>query len=154
MNQKHMDSVYAQMHMHLKILSEISLVSYVWVISSIQEFGKSLLLNKDVEGMVEHPWHCRMGTFSSPCRVVYHKHSSRGHRSWDGSKPGRTGATDAVNISVFCYQLSVPVHECPTHLTNMAHQLPWIRTVTGHFCKSQFVLKPLEPSCYAAHPWV
>ena len=46
MNQKHMDSVYAQMHMHLKILSEISLVSYVWVISSIQEFGKSLLLNK------------------------------------------------------------------------------------------------------------
>lgn len=49
-----MDSVYAQMHMHFKILSEISLVSYVWVISSIQEFGKSLLLSEDVEGMVEH----------------------------------------------------------------------------------------------------
>lgn len=25
-----MDSVYAQMHMHLKIWSEISLVSYAW----------------------------------------------------------------------------------------------------------------------------
>lgn len=55
MNQKHMDSVYAQMHMHLKTLSEISLVSYVWVISRIQEFGKSILLSKDVEEMVEHP---------------------------------------------------------------------------------------------------
>lgn len=55
MNQKHMDSVYAQMHMQLKILREISLVSYVWVISSIQEFGKSLLMSKDVEEMVEHP---------------------------------------------------------------------------------------------------
>lgn len=149
-----MDSVYAQMHMHLKILSEISLVSYVWVISSIQEFGKSLLLNKDVEGMVEHPWHCRMGTFSSLCCVVYHKHSSRGHKSWDGSKPGRTEATDVVKISVFYYQLSVPVHESPTHLTNMAYQLPWIRTVTRYFCKSQFVLKPLELWCYAAHAWV
>lgn len=149
-----MDSVYAQMHMHLKILSEISLVSYVWVISSIQEFGKSLLLNKDVEGMVEHPWHCRMGTFSSLCCVVYHKHSSRGHKSWDGSKPGRTGATDVVKISVFYYQLSVPVHESPTHLTNMAYQLPWIRTVTRYFCKSQFVLKPLELWCCAAHAWV
>lgn len=50
-----MDSVYAQMHMQLKILREISLVSYVWVISSIQEFGKSLLMRKDVEEMVEHP---------------------------------------------------------------------------------------------------
>lgn len=40
MNQKHMDSVYAQMHMQLKILREISLVSYVWVISSIYRFGK------------------------------------------------------------------------------------------------------------------
>lgn len=55
MNQKHMDSVYAQMHMQLKILREISLVSYVWVISSIQEFRKSLLMSKDVEEMVEHP---------------------------------------------------------------------------------------------------
>lgn len=55
MNQEHMDSVYAQMHMQLKILREISLVSYVWVISSIQEFRKSLLMSKDVEEMVEHP---------------------------------------------------------------------------------------------------
>lgn len=43
------------MHTHLKILREISLVSYVWVISSIQEFGKSLHMSKDVEEMVEHP---------------------------------------------------------------------------------------------------
>jgi hypothetical protein len=46
MNQKHMDSVYAQMHIHLKILREISLVSYAWVISSIQEFAKSFHLSK------------------------------------------------------------------------------------------------------------
>lgn len=55
MNQKHMDSVYAQMHMRLKTLREISSVSYVWVISRIQEFGKSILMSKDVEEMVEHP---------------------------------------------------------------------------------------------------
>lgn len=55
MNQKHMDSVYTQMHMQLKFLREITLVSYVWVISSIQEFGKSLLMSKDVEEMDEHP---------------------------------------------------------------------------------------------------
>lgn len=66
MNQKHMDSVYAQMHMHFKILSEISLVSYGWVISSIREFGKSLLLSEDVEGMVEHPLNAEWACSAAP----------------------------------------------------------------------------------------
>lgn len=50
-----MDCVYAQMHMHLKILREISLVSYVWDISSIHRFRKSLLMSKNVGEILEHP---------------------------------------------------------------------------------------------------
>lgn len=88
MNQKHMGSVYAPMHMRLKILREISLVNCVWVISSIQEFGKSLLVRKDVEEMVEHFLNWKMDTFSSPCCVVYHKHGSRGHQTWNISNRG------------------------------------------------------------------
>lgn len=66
MNQKHMEGVYAQMHMHFKILSEISLVSYGWVISSIRELGKSLLLSEDVEGMVEHPLNAEWACSAAP----------------------------------------------------------------------------------------